>query len=84
MQMITQLNAEQARRLTKLCHDYDRPLNHVYESIRTRAVQGYHSCTYIASALPTSEINVILESLTKNEYEWEYDRGWKIIKINWR
>lgn len=82
--MITQLNVEQARRLTKLRHDYDRPLNHVYESIRARAVQGYHSCTYVASALSKVEINVILESLTKNGYRWEYDPGWKFIKISWK
>lgn len=82
--MITRLNADQARRLSKLGYDYDQSLNHVYETIRSRAIQGYYSCTYVASALPKADINAILESLTKDGYEWEYDRGWKIIKIRWK
>lgn len=82
--MITRLNADQARRLSKMRRDYDQSLNAVYEAIRARAVQGYWSCTYIASALPKADIGVILESLTKDGYFWEYDRGWKIIRISWK
>lgn len=82
--MIAQLNAEQARRLSKLKYNPDQSLNHVYESIRSHAMQGHLEFTYMAAALPKTEINMILASLSKNGFYWEYDRGWKFIKISWK
>ena len=82
--MIRQLNAEQARRLSKLKYDPDQSLNHVYESIRSHAMQGRFKFVYVAAALPKTEINMILASLSKNGFCWEYDAGWKIIKISWK
>lgn len=82
--MITRLNVKQARRLSKLKHDPDQSLNHVYELIRSHAMQGHFEFTYVVAALPSAEINMILESLSKDGFYWEYDRGWKIIKIGWK
>ena len=82
--MITQLNVKQARRLSKLKHNPDQSLNHVYESIRSHAMQGYFEFVYVAAALPKTEINMILESLSKNGFYWVYDPGWKIITISWK
>ena len=82
--MIRQLNAEQARRLSKLKHDPDQSLNHVYESIRFHALQGHFEFPYVAAALPKTEIDMILESLSKNEFYWVYDPSCKIIHISWK
>ena len=82
--MMAQLNVEQARRLSKLKHNPDQSLNHVYESIRFRALQGDFEFPYVAAALPKTEINMILASLSKNGFCWEYDPSWKIIHISWK
>ena len=82
--MIAQLNVEQARRLSKLKHDPDQSLNHVYESIRFHALQGHFEFPYVAAALPKTEIDMILASLSKNEFYWVYDPSWKIIHISWK
>lgn len=81
--MIRQLNVEQARRLSKLKHDPDQSLSHVYESIRFHALQGHFEFPYVAAALPKTEIDMILESLSKNKFYWVYDPNWKIIHISW-
>ena len=82
--MITRQNAKQGCRLSKLKHEPDRSLTHVYELIRSHAMQGHFEFTYVAAALPKTEINMILESLSKNGFYWVYDPGWKIITISWK
>jgi hypothetical protein len=82
--MITQLSVEQACRLSKLKHDPDQSLNHVYESIRFRALQGDFEFPYVAAASSKTEINMILASLSKNGFYWVYDPNWKIIHISWK
>ena len=84
--MITQLNVEQARRLSKLKHypDPDQSLNHVYESIRFHALQGNFEFSYVAADLSKTEIDMILESLSKNGFYWAYGPNWKIIHISWK
>jgi hypothetical protein len=84
VEVIRQLNIEQARRLSKLKHDPDQSLSRVYESIRFRALQGDFEFPYVAAALSKTEINMILESLSKNGFYWAYDPSWKIIHISWK